>query len=120
MNHQAKVSNGPIRHPVLPNGMVERITTFKEALGDVDTVSLEKTIDAFKSDMNPENELVIWERIASTFKTYLAHNPTSDPFIRKEVFTVIMGTSMGMREWSTVKRLSRDQINHIVLNYTGV
>ena len=120
MNSQPTSSNGPIRLPVLLDGMVKRIVIFKETLGDVDTVSLEKTIDAFKRDINPETELAIWERIASTFKTYLAHNPTNDPLNRKEVFTVIMGASMGMREWGTVKHLSRDQIKHIVLNYTGV
>jgi hypothetical protein len=123
MNKQTKVSDlqeGPIRHPVLPDGMVERIKAFKDALGDVDTVSIEKTIDGFKRDANPEDQLLIWERVASTFETYLAHNPTNDPAIRKEVFAVIMGASMGMHDWSAVKHLSQAQINHIVLNYAGV
>jgi hypothetical protein len=100
--------------------MVERIRAFKDALGDVETAYLEKTIDSFKRDLNPENELLIWERIASTFETYLAHNPTNDPSIRKEVFSVIMGASIGMWDWSAIKHITQTQINHIVLNYMGI
>jgi hypothetical protein len=120
MNKQAKVMEGPIRHAVLLDCMVERIRAYKDTLGDVEPASLEKTIDGFKRDLNPGKELAIWERIASTFETYLAHNPTNDPLIRKEVFKVIMGASMGMRDWSHIEHLSQDQINHIVLNYRGL
>ena len=123
MNKTIKLSDiqdGPIRHATLPDGMIERIVAFKDALGDVDTVSVEKTIENFQRDLNPEKELVIWERIASTFQTYLAHNPTNDPVIRKEVFSVLVGASMGMQDWNNIKHLSQDQIKHLVINYTGV
>lgn len=123
MKRQVKISDlqeGPIRHSVLPEAMVGRIKAFKDILGEVDNTTFEKTVDNFKRDLNPEKELEIWERIASTFQMYLAHNPTNDPEIRKEVFAVVVGASMGMEDWSNIKRLSQEQIKHLVLNYTGI
>jgi hypothetical protein len=67
-------------------------------LGDIDSVPIEQTIDNFKRDADPESELVIWERIASTFQLYLSHNPTTDLAIRKGIFAVLLRASMGTEE----------------------
>jgi len=96
---------------------IERIKAFKQILGNVDGASLEKTIDNFKRDAHPESELVIWERIASTFQTFLAHNPTTDPAVRKEILAVLIGASMGAEDHSNIKHLSDDQIKHLIANY---
>ena len=111
---------GPIRHPVLPDDFIERIKAFKETLGDVDGVSLEQTIDNFKRDTHPETELVIWERIASTFQMFLSHDPTTDPAIRKDILAVLIGASMGTEDHPNIKHLSNDQIKHLVANYRGL
>src|ERR1700692_971332 len=98
--------DGPIRHPILPDNFIGRIKRFKEILGDVDASSIEATVDNFKRDAHPENELAIWERIASTFQTFLSHNPTSDPAIRKDIFAVLVGVSMGTEDFANIKHLS--------------
>jgi hypothetical protein len=110
---------GPIQHPVLPDDFIERIKAFKKILSDFDTVSLEQTIDNFKRDTNPESELVIWERIAGTFQLYLSHNPTTDSAIRKDIFAVLLGASMDIKEFENIKHLSDQQIKHLVLYYHG-
>lgn len=111
---------GPILHPTLPDSVIERIKAFKEILGDVDETSLEKTIDNFKRDTHPENEVVIWERIASTFQMFLSHNPTTDLAIKKDIFTVLVGASMGTDDYKNIKHLNDSQIKHLVLNYRGL
>jgi hypothetical protein len=108
---------GPIRHPVLPSDFIERIKAFKKILSNFDTVSLEQTIDNFKRDTDPESELVIWERIASTFQLDLSHNPTTDSAIRKEIFAVLLSASMGSEEYENIKQLSDQQIKHLVFSY---
>ena len=123
MKKNVKISDlqeGEIRHPVLPEVIIERIKTFKGILGDVEPSSLEQTIDSFKRDMHPERELIIWERIASTYQTYLAHNPTDDPEIKNEIYSVMLAVSMGMDDWSRIKHLTAEQIDHIKMNYTGI
>jgi hypothetical protein len=111
---------GPIRHPVLPDDFIERIKAFKKILGDADNASLEQTIDNFKRDTHPENELAIWERIASTFQMFLSHNPTADAAIRKDILSVLIGASTGNEEYPNIKHLSDDQIKHLVANFRGL
>ena len=31
----------------------------------------------------------------------------------------VLGASMGVEDWSTIKHLTKDQINHLILNYRG-
>jgi hypothetical protein len=109
-----------IQHRVLPDGFIDRVKALKARLGDVDSVPLEKAIDNFKRDAHPEHELRIWEHIANTFQLFLSHNPTDDPEIRKDICRVLVGASMGMEDWSNIKHLKTEQINHLVLSYRGM
>jgi len=115
----ANLRKGPIRHPTLPDTVIARITAFKAMLGDVDTASVERTVDSFKRDANPDIELVIWERIASTFQMYLFRNPTIDLAVRKEVFAVLVGASMGVEERKNFTHLGDRQIELLIANYRG-
>ena len=82
----------------------------------MDGVSLEHTLDNFKRDANPESELLIWERIASTFALFLTHNPTTNAVVRGEMYSVLLGASMGVEDWGNIRHLTENQINDLVLN----
>jgi hypothetical protein len=116
----SELRKGPIRHPVLPDSFVDRIMAFKAILSDVDPTSLETAIDNFKRDTQPEQELAIWERIANTYQLFLSRNPMGDPVIKKEIFAVLIGASMGSEDWSNIEKLNSDQINYLVANYRGL
>lgn len=110
MKEQPRFSDtqfGPIRHPVLPRDFIKRIKAFKKMLGDTDSVPIEQTIDNFKRDVDPKSELVIWERIASTFQMYLSHNPTTDSAIRKRILAVLLSASLGIETSSMSSELRR-------------
>ena len=112
---------GPVRHATLPGGIIDRIKAFKEILGDADPISLEKTIDAFTRDANPERELVIWERIAGTFRLFVEHNPAANhPGCRKEILSVLLGVSMGQEHWGNPQHLTKAQLRHLILTYQGL
>ena len=115
--HPSELHKGPIRHPVLPDSLVDRIKTFKAILSNVDPTSIETAIDNFKRDTHPEEEIAIWERIANTYQLFLSHNAVSDPAIRKEVFAVLIGASMSSEDWTNIKNLNSDQIDYLVANY---
>jgi hypothetical protein len=116
----SQLYKGPIRHLVLSDEFIDRVKRFKVTLADVDETSLEETIDNFKRDTHPEEELAIWERIANTYRLFLSHNPKTDLTIKKEIFAVLLGASMGADDWSNIKKLNSDQINHLVLSYRGL
>ena len=115
----SQLYKGPIRQLALSDEFIDRVKRFKGTLADVDGTSLEETIDNFKRDTHPEEELAIWERIANAYQLFLSHNPTTDLAIKKEIFAVLLAASMGADDWSNIKKLNSDQINRLVLNYRG-
>ena len=118
----SKLRQGPIRHATLSDEFIKRIKTFKEILVDVEKISLEKTIDSFQRDMHPEREIRIWEHIAKVYQSYISEKNITDLAIKKEVFSVILRTSMGMEsgDFSNIKLLSKEQIESIIYNYEPI
>ncbi len=109
---------GPIRHPQLDPDLIERIRAFKQVLAEVDTSSFDRTIDNFKRDQHPAREVAIFERIAASYQLYISHNPTDDLATKKDIFHVLAGASMGVEDFADrVRHLSKDQINHLILNF---
>jgi hypothetical protein len=120
MKKQVKLTQlheGPIRHHSLPGNFIERIKAYKVILGDADPASLERTVDCFKRDTNPERELVIWERMANAFQMYLSDYPTVDISIRKDVLAVLLRASMGAKTFENITHLDDHQIERLVLHY---
>lgn len=111
------LKQGPTRHYSLPQELVRRIKKFKQILTNVETASLEKTINDFKRDINPEKEIQIWEHIASIYQSYIFENAIIDLSTKKEVFSVILATSMGIEGFKNVKILNKDQIDNIIYRY---
>ena len=110
---------GPIRHTTLPDELIKRIKAFKQILTDVEKTSLEQTIDGFQRDMHPKNEIKIWEHIASVYQSYILEKAIKDLAIKKEVFSVVLRTSMGMeaKDFNKIKLLNKEQIENIIYNY---
>jgi hypothetical protein len=109
-----------MRHRVLPDDLVQRIKAFKEILSEVDNATLDAVVDDFRRDKHPEQEIAVWERIAHTYALFLSHNPTDDLTIKHDIYSVILMASLGVEDWSQIRRLTRGQIRHLVLNYKGL
>jgi hypothetical protein len=121
--HQIELTdleNGPILHPVLSDDLLQRIKAFKQILVDVDNTTLDEVIGDFKRDVHPEQEIAVWERIAATYTMFLSHNPTDDLATKHDVYSVLLIASLGMEDWTEIRHLTRDQVKHLVLNFTGL
>lgn len=109
---------GRVRHLELPAAMMERIAAFKKILADVDTTTLQTSIDTFKRDQHPEKELEVWERIAKMYQLFVTHKPTDDVATKTEVYRVVLGASMGVDDFGdTVQHLTQEQVKHLVFNF---
>jgi hypothetical protein len=53
-----------IRHKTLPESLLVRIKIIYRIFQDVLDDSLEQTIDGFRRDSSPENEVQVWEKAA--------------------------------------------------------
>ena len=116
----AKLSDlkvGPIKHETLPEGFIERVKNFKQAIAEVETSSLESTLDNFQRDSNPETELYLWEHIAKMYQWTIVANAGLSLPQKKEVFSVLLQLSMGMKDFSNIKTLTKETIAEIVDRY---
>jgi hypothetical protein len=121
MKKEVKISDlkpGPIQHKGLPGGIVERIRAYKAVLADVETSSVEQTIEDFQRDLNPEKELRIWEQIASHYQWFVVGNPGLTQSEKKDVFSVLLGISMGAQDFSNIKNLPVEKVDKIVKHFS--
>ena len=83
---------GPIRHGELSAELVKRVELFLPIFQDVDPSSKEKWLEDFRRDLNPENEIVIWEAIASALNQFVA-NEKPDLALKQEAFGLLLARS---------------------------
>jgi hypothetical protein len=69
---------GPIRHAGLPPALVARIERLHLTFGEVYPQSMEEWLDGFQRDLNPEPEVVWWERLAHCYVEY-SHSQELNP-----------------------------------------
>jgi len=114
----SNLKEGPVIHKVLPADFIVRVKDFKRVLAEVETDSLESTLDGFKRDKNPEAELKVWEKIAATYQWAVIGSPGLTKEQKKDVFAVVLGLSMGTKDFSNCKNLDKEQIAGIVSHFS--
>jgi hypothetical protein len=80
---------GPIRHERLPKSMMCRLRIVREALLEVIPVDWETTVDNFRRDITPDDELYIWEYITGIYLTILNEFKLSHSE-RKELYSKLL------------------------------
>jgi len=76
---------------------MERIYKLRDTLAEVEHSSIEKWIDNFKLDANPDKELAIWERIADGYTRYCSKRLLSIE-AKKDVFQLLLLRSMASEQ----------------------
>ena len=87
-----KLHVGPIQHESLPAGMERRIAAFQTVFSDVDPAPLEKWIEDFKRDADPEREVRIWEAMARAYSKYTSGSQLPIEK-RKELYGLLLAGS---------------------------
>ena len=80
---------GPIRHEQLSREQLERIAKLHRIFSEVDSSPLEKWIDNFKRDMDPDSELALWERMAKAYAGYCSRRNLSLD-AKQDVYQVLL------------------------------
>lgn len=111
------LKDGPIRHETLPNDFIQRVKDFKQALAEVETSSIESTLENFQRDAHPEQELILWEHIAKMYQWTIVANAGLSLPQKKEVLGLLIGLSMGQRDFSHIKLLSKETVEEIKDRY---
>jgi hypothetical protein len=96
---------GPIKHQKLSPKQMERINRLRDALAEVERSPIEKWVDNFERDANPDKELAVWERISAGYIRYCSRKPLSRE-AKEDVFQLLLLRSMASEQ---------EVLNHIKL-----
>lgn len=88
------VQDGPIRHAVLPNKLVNRIEILACVLQEQFPQSTEKWMEGFQRDAHPTREVEIWEDIATRYKRAISKGEVTVEQ-RESVFKALLTASLG-------------------------
>lgn len=97
------------RTDTLPAELVDRITLIHHVFRNFLHATLDETIDNFKHDKNPEEEVRIWEHMASVILALQYQCDWPQDKVAAAV-RVVLGLSMGMIQDNTLDKASTDQI----------
>ena len=112
---------GPIRHTQLPAELVARVRAFEPVFAEVYPDTHEQWIDGFQRDLHPENEIAIWEHIATAFTQFTTGRELPLE-TRKEAFGILLVRSGGTDEamlYSKLKHLTLDDAKRLVSLYSA-
>lgn len=116
------IQPGPTIHDTLPDALLTRIKNVQLIFAEVDGTSLEKWIDDFKRDLDPEGNVKIWEDMAVAYTSFCDKKELPLD-TRKEVFKVVLMRSMMSDEdvlsSLELKHISVDDAKTIIAAYPG-
>ncbi len=100
------------RTDALPAELIDRIVLIHNVFRDYLSVTLEKTIDNFKYDINPEQEIRVWEHMASVILAlkYQENWPADKIALAVKV---VLGLSMGAVQDNELNVQDTDQIKSL-------
>lgn len=100
----SKLQPGPIQRDSLSTEQMNRIASLQKVFVEVDGQTIEQWADSFKRDLNPDDELAIWERMASSYSKYCDKHPQLTLDAKKEVYKVVILRSMASAD-DVLKRI---------------
>ena len=106
---------GPFRRTTLPPELLLRVETLRSVLADVCPISGEQWLDNLQRDVNPEQEVIWWERLAGCFTGFVAKRDFS-PDQRQAAFKVIFGLFLGVGEQdlaADLEKLSESDVSEL-------
>jgi hypothetical protein len=117
----AFIQQGPIRHHTLDDSLIARIQAIKPVFEEFYPVSHQKWLEGFQRDLNPENEVVIWEDLAKAYSEFVK-DEALDAAQRREAFGLLLvhsATENFDSIFSEVKYLSRQQAEKLLSLYSA-
>src|SRR5512145_179227 len=89
----ASLKPGQLSCQELSPRQMERIHKLRDALAEVERSPIEKWVDNFKRDADPDRELAVWEKIADGYTRYCSKRPLSIG-AKEDVFQLLLLRSM--------------------------
>jgi len=114
----------PIIHEKLSLNLLIQIKVIQELFYDFLPISFEDTVNDFKRDMNPEIEVLVWQRIAATYLMFIK-NKVLFFESRMEIFFTLLEISFSNSEFnrndfSELKYLNQEDVEKLYNLYNSI
>ena len=113
------IQQGPVRHSKISDDLDARIRNFSAVFTEVYSLTHEEWLDGFKRDLNPENEVEIWEDMATAYSKFLKIHDVG-PKGRNEAFGLLLvrsSTEDMQGSYSKLEVLTLEQAKAVVAGY---
>lgn len=97
------------RHKELQPALLKRIKATTDTFEIVDGLSYEKAVDLYKRDLNPEENLVLWEEMVKGYKSFCGKRCKSSEE-RMDVYRLLLLRSM-FDDQESLKRANLKVLN---------
>lgn len=84
---------GSYRHKEIPSSLLKRIKVTTDTFESIDGLSYAQAVDLYKRDLNPEENLVLWEEMVRAYKSFCKSRCQS-PEERMDVYRSLLLRSM--------------------------
>lgn len=88
-----EITPGPLIHDTLRPDQLEKIMKIQRVFAEVNPSTLEETVDDFKKDQHPDNEIAIWLAMANAYEKFTA-NKSLDRNKKEEAYNLLLMRSM--------------------------
>ncbi|MBO6185704.1 MAG: hypothetical protein J6O88_13625 [Chryseobacterium sp.] len=118
-----QIQRNKIIHDTITSDQLDKIKIIQKTFQEVYPVTLKETIDNFKRDQNPDNEIAIWLDMSSAYENYLKSQTNNLDLTKKqEVFKLLLSRSMMPSNEailnSELKILDENEANKVLSFYT--
>ena len=93
----SKLTPGPIQHANLTDEQLARVTHVQKVFHEVDSSPLEKWVEDFQRDVNPDSEIKIYENMATAYEAFTTSKTLSID-AKKDVYQVVLLRSAAPEE----------------------
>ena len=113
-----------IVHNSLTTDQLNEIKKIHEVFSEINSSSLDETIDNFKRDQQPDNEIAIWKKMANAYQRFALKPENSTAHDKKvEAYELIllrtMMTEKEVVEKVDLKFLTKGEVTEILSYYTA-
>jgi hypothetical protein len=116
-----KLERGPVLRESLTKEQMARLEQIHQTFAEVDGFTLDKRLDDFKRDHDPDRELAVWERMTRAYQRFVASRNDLSLEAKKEVYRVVLLRSMATEEEVLARQknsvLSQDDARTIMRDY---
>jgi hypothetical protein len=102
------LQQGPILHEKLSDDQIARITHLQKVFAEVDSSPLEKWIEDFSRDRDPDREIAIYEGMATPFQSFIAKHTLSIQG-KKDAYQIVLLRS-GASEEETLSHMKLKEL----------